>query len=474
MPPAQPPAAPVIGPDETDAAAAMLGETLMMRLWLSNMNVGTVIGKGGANIKSIREKSSCRVSISEHVPHAPERMMTVTGSAQSLNTVIEMMLDAIEEAQAQHKASKAAENPEAAEAAAGEEAKETTHNLKLVMSNNQAGGIIGKAGANIKAMREESGAFIKVDASGTGGGPYDRLVIVNGTKASLIKAHLLLMFKVAEIPDESAQSGGHQGAYKQQKTGMPMPGMPRGYPGMPSPGGYPGYPPHAAGGAPGYPPYGQQPPAQQYGQQPPAQQYAQQPPPQPNYYAQQPNAAAAAQLPSAASDGGLGALQAQQYLQYAQLGLQGLPGQPGQPGALPGGLPGGLSGLPSSQLLQSFAGYDASAVAAAAAAASTYGQGYGASPAASGGGGYGQQQLSAPVAGAGGQTEQLVPQVMVGRLIGKGGSGIKEMREISQAQIKIGSDCEPGTDSRKVIVIGTPEQTQMALTLIQQRLNQGP
>ena len=52
--------------------------------------------------------------------------------------------------------------------------------------------------------------------------------------------------------------------------------------------------------------------------------------------------------------------------------------------------------------------------------------------------------------------------------------GIKEMREISQAQIKIGSDCEPGTDSRKVIVIGTPEQTQMALTLIQQRLNQGP
>ena len=124
--------------------------------------------------------------------------------------------------------------------------------------------------------------------------------------------------------------------------------------------------------------------------------------------------------------------------------------------------------------MQSFAGYDASAVAAAAAAASTYGQGYGASPAASGGGGYGQQQLSAPVAGAGGQTEQLVPQVMVGRLIGKGGSGIKEMREISQAQIKIGSDCEPGTDSRKVIVIGTPEQTQMALTLIQQRLNQGP
>ena len=180
-------------------AAAMLGETLMMRLWLSNMNVGTVIGKGGANIKSIREKSSCRVSISEHVPHAPERMMTVTGSAQSLNTVIEMMLDAIEEAQAQHKASKAAENPEAAEAAAGEEAKETTHNLKLVMSNNQAGGIIGKAGANIKAMREESGAFIKVDASGTGGGPYDRLVIVNGTKASLIKAHLLLMFKVAPL-----------------------------------------------------------------------------------------------------------------------------------------------------------------------------------------------------------------------------------------------------------------------------------
>lgn len=70
--------------------------------------------------------------------------------------------------------------------------------------------------------------------------------------------------------------------------------------------------------------------------------------------------------------------------------------------------------------------------------------------------------------------EQLVPVQLVGRLIGKGGSGIRELRQLSNATIKINSDCEPGTEERKVTVSGTPEQTQIALSLIQQRLSMGP
>ena len=60
------------------------------------------------------------------------------------------------------------------------------------------------------------------------------------------------------------------------------------------------------------------------------------------------------------------------------------------------------------------------------------------------------------------------------RWTGRGGAGIKELRELSRATIKIHTECEPGTEQRKLIVSGAPEQTQYALSLIQQRLAMGP
>ena len=68
----------------------------------------------------------------------------------------------------------------------------------------------------------------------------------------------------------------------------------------------------------------------------------------------------------------------------------------------------------------------------------------------------------------------MVPVALVGRLIGKAGSAIKELREMSGANIKVNSDCEPGTQERKVVVSGTPDAVQYALGLIAQKLAQGP
>ena len=105
-----------------------------------------------------------------------------------------------------------------------------------------------------------------------------------------------------------------------------------------------------------------------------------------------------------------------------------------------------------------------------------------------------------------------VPAILVGRLIGKGGSGIRELRDVSRAQIRILSECEPvwnkytcmigmdmhacdppscipdprlvvytpllcatqGTDQRKITCSGEPQAVQMAFSMIAQRLAQGP
>jgi len=40
-------------------------DSMTSRMWLSNQHAGTIIGKGGANIKQIREESATRVQIAE-------------------------------------------------------------------------------------------------------------------------------------------------------------------------------------------------------------------------------------------------------------------------------------------------------------------------------------------------------------------------------------------------------------------------
>ena len=65
----------------------------------------------------------------------------------------------------------------------------------------------------------------------------------------------------------------------------------------------------------------------------------------------------------------------------------------------------------------------------------------------------------------------LIPLQVVGAIIGKGGSKIREIRQLSQAQIKI-ADNIPGTTERMITMSGTPEAVQMAHYLIQTRMQE--
>jgi len=370
--------------DEADGAADMVAEQAapaeshVIRMWMQNNHCGTIIGKGGVNIKAIREQSDCKVQVSELAPGAAERLVTTTGSIAGINKAAELMIEVLEE--------QAAADPAAATEG------ERTHTLKLILSNNQVGGIIGKAGVVIKAMRDESGAVIKVDPAQTM--QNERVVSLSGTKAALIKAHMLTAEKIASMPPDDDSK-----ASKHQRTNPPgAPGAPPGYAMQQqyAPQGYAqqGYAQQGYAPQPGYSQYAPQP---AYGQHPPQPGYGQ--PPQ-GYQQQQ---------------------QQQQQQQY-----------PPQPGYSP----------------------------------------YAPQP-----GGYAPQGYAPPTQGgptADGGHEQMVPVALVGRLIGKAGSAIKELREMSGANIKVNSECEPGTQERKVVVSGTPDAVQYALGLIAQELAQGP
>lgn len=69
--------------------------------------------------------------------------------------------------------------------------------------------------------------------------------------------------------------------------------------------------------------------------------------------------------------------------------------------------------------------------------------------------------------------EMLVPTQSAGGLIGKAGAKIRELREQTGCNLKINSECEPGTESRKVVISGTPAQVQHATRLIKAKLAGG-
>ena len=140
---------------------------------------------------------------------ATERLISVTGSPLGLNKAAELMLDVLEE---QSNAPESAAGATAATADGVTPAQ--THTLKIMLSNNQVGGIIGKAGATVKQMREESGANIKVDTQSAL--QNERLVSLSGAKSAVVKAHMLVVVKLASMPDDGVAT-----SHKFQRTGPP-------------------------------------------------------------------------------------------------------------------------------------------------------------------------------------------------------------------------------------------------------------
>ena len=102
-----------------------------MRMWFSNIEAGTIIGKGGANVKGVREQSGCKVSIAEMAPGSTERLVSITGAATAIQMATELILGVLE--------ANAKESPDPVQAAAeGGLPAPPSHALKLLLSNNQA------------------------------------------------------------------------------------------------------------------------------------------------------------------------------------------------------------------------------------------------------------------------------------------------------------------------------------------------
>jgi predicted RNA-binding protein YlqC (UPF0109 family) len=59
-----------------------------------------------------------------------------------------------------------------------------------------------------------------------------------------------------------------------------------------------------------------------------------------------------------------------------------------------------------------------------------------------------------------------VPSTVVGRVIGPGGTQIREIRDKTGARVRVGNDKIPGSNDRPLTIWGTPEQVQQVLAMV--------
>ncbi|KAF8936334.1 hypothetical protein EDD21DRAFT_412012 [Dissophora ornata] len=318
--------------------------TTALRSIVSTKDAGVIIGKSGKNVSEIREQSGAKVTISEMVPGAYERILTVSGP---LDTVAKAYSLVAQKIIAEH-----------IEPDAAPETESTA--IRLLVAHHRMGSVIGKGGAKIKEIQDASGA---------------RLV----ASEEILPASTERTITITGVPDAIHIAVYHVGVVLQEhserdRTASVIPYRPMGR------GAYPGPP---AGGMSGYPPHHSS--SSHHHQQP--------------YYGGYP------------SHGGMG------------YGQDYMPPSRGSGG---------------------------------------HGGGYG---------GHGGSSSAGAVGGPGSVAQQIfIPNDMVGSVIGKGGSKINEIRQMSGSHIKIAEPQNNGSNERLVTITGTQESNQMAIYMLYQRL----
>uniref|UniRef100_T1KBT4 K Homology domain-containing protein n=2 Tax=Tetranychus urticae TaxID=32264 RepID=T1KBT4_TETUR len=160
--------------------------TLTIRLIMQGKEVGSIIGKKGDNIKKFREESGAKINISDG--SCPERIVTVTGSTESILKAFSLIGRKFEEIHEPWKDGQSGTN---------------SVTLRLIVPACQCGSLIGKGGSKIKEIREITGASIQV-ASEMLPNSTERTVTISGSSDSITKCIYQICCVLMESPAKGA------------------------------------------------------------------------------------------------------------------------------------------------------------------------------------------------------------------------------------------------------------------------------
>lgn len=227
------------------------GPRAELRFLIPSKMAGVIIGKGGANIKRLREEFSAKVSVPDS--NGPERVLTLDGELP----IVEALLSDLFRSMADEASTGRGERD-----GIGSQQGAVTANgdidMRLLVHQSQAGCVIGKGGSKIKELREESKLRALKVYSVACPASSDRVVQMIGGPADLLKSVRMVTELLESAPPKGqianydARNFDEFGA--EQYGGWPGPSNSRWGParqdhaaGLPP--GPPGYPPSAAAAA---------------------------------------------------------------------------------------------------------------------------------------------------------------------------------------------------------------------------------
>jgi len=167
-----------------------------LKILIPGKTIGAVIGKGGASIREITDFTGAKITVrtrDDIGSTRTERVVDIEGTPEVIANAYEPILfKVIEEAKILDEASKT-ETDEPSNGA-------TPVPLKILVRNELIGHIIGKAGATIKQLSEDSGTDISLNQPETQPGPETlRIVTVEGSAVGLCAAQKLIVDKLLSV-----------------------------------------------------------------------------------------------------------------------------------------------------------------------------------------------------------------------------------------------------------------------------------
>ncbi|KAH9898892.1 hypothetical protein F4778DRAFT_792295 [Xylariomycetidae sp. FL2044] len=138
---------PRLGPDgepapKTDEEYA--AAQLTLRAIVSSKEAGVIIGKGGKNVADLRDETGVKAGVSKVVQGVHDRVLTITGGCDAISRAYAIVARALLEGAP-------------AMGMGGVIQSNGTHPIKLLISHNQMGTIIGRQGLKIKHIQDSSG-----------------------------------------------------------------------------------------------------------------------------------------------------------------------------------------------------------------------------------------------------------------------------------------------------------------------------
>ncbi|KAF2728646.1 poly-binding protein 4 [Polyplosphaeria fusca] len=117
---------------------------LTLRAIVSSKEAGVIIGKAGKNVADLRDETGVRAGVSKVVQGVHDRVLSVTGSLSGISKAYGLVAKGLLDGAPQM-------------GMAGLIRTDGTHPIRLLISHNQMGTIIGRQGLKIKQIQDTSG-----------------------------------------------------------------------------------------------------------------------------------------------------------------------------------------------------------------------------------------------------------------------------------------------------------------------------